>query len=307
MDILNDTPITKSDILFTKANGIDIAYQTFGNASDPAILLVMGLGGQLIWWEEGLCEQLAANGFYVIRYDNRDCGESTWFTGQPFPKMGDYLKAMLLKRLPTNTAYLLTDMADDAIGLLDALNVEQAHWVGMSMGGMIAQTAVIHHPHRCLTLTSIMSHTGNPKQPRPKNDMLKMLFSPSPTDREGYIEHNIKITQAMNGDKSPINIAETRRLSEIVFDRGRNPEGTARQMGAIVASGSRKADLANVTAPTLVIHGDNDPLVNVAGGIDTANCIPNAKLHIIEGMGHGFPEHLWSQIIPLIIDHASAV
>lgn len=304
MDLLNDTPITKSNISIAKANGIDIAYQTFGHPSNPAILLVMGLGGQLIWWEEGWCEQLAASGFYVIRYDNRDCGESTYFTDAPTPKLRDYLKLMLFKRLP-KSAYLLTDMADDAIGLLDALNIEKAHWVGMSMGGMIAQTAVIHHPHRVQTLTSIMSHTGDPKQPRPSNDMIKTLFSPSPSNRDGYIEHNIKITQAMNGDKSPIDVVITRKLSAIAFDRGHNPEGTARQMGAIIASGSRKADLANVTAPALVIHGDNDPLVNVAGGIDTAETIPNAKLHIIEGMGHGFPEFLWPQIIPLIIKHVS--
>jgi pimeloyl-ACP methyl ester carboxylesterase len=195
-------------------------------------------------------------------------------------------------------------MAGDAVGLLDALEIASAHIVGASMGGMIAQVMAIHHPDRVRTLTSIMSTTGNPGLPPPTPEATAFLVTPIPMDREGYIEHSVKISHVLGGPVIPIDEALARKQAELSFDRNLNPAGLPRQLAAILASGSRVEALQSVNLPTLVIHGDADPLVTVEGGIDTANAVPGAELMIIEGMGHALPPVLWPQVIDAIAKHA---
>jgi pimeloyl-ACP methyl ester carboxylesterase len=282
------------------ANGIEIVYDTFGAPSDPAMLLIMGLGEQLIAWDEELCRQLAGKGYWVIRFDNRDVGLSTKFDEAGVPDL-----LALTQGAASEVPYTLEDMAEDAVGLLEGLGVEAAHVVGVSMGGMIAQTIAINHPQRVLTLTSIMSSTSDPRLPPPKPEAGLLLYAPSPTDRAGYIEYSVKTWRVLGGPCFPINEERIREFAGRVYDRGRHPAGFARQLAAILASGSRKSPLKSVHAPTLVIHGDADPLIPVEAGKDTAETIAGAKLVIIEGMGHDLPPAIWPEIVTVITDHAA--
>lgn len=295
--------IPHSDAATAKANGIEIVYDMFGYPDKPPVLLIIGLGQQMIAWDEKLCAQIASRGYRVIRFDNRDTGLSTSLDEAGVPKMAVVFEAMIEGK-PLKSPYSLLDMADDAVGLLDDLGIESAHVVGESMGGMIAQRMVIHHADRVRTLTSIMSSTGEPGLPPPTPEAMGVLANRPPTDREGYVEDYVERWRVLNGQELPYDEEASRELATRIFDRGLNPPGFVRQLAAIIADGSRKKALKSVTVPTLVIHGDADPLVPVQCGIDTANSVSGSELLIIEGMGHTFPRQVWAQVIDSIARHA---
>ncbi len=286
-----------------QANGIKIVYDTFGEASAPPLLLVGGLGQQMTGWEEEFCAQLAGRGYRVIRFDNRDIGLSTRFDEAGVPDILALMQAAMQGEA-VKAPYTLRDMADDAVGLLDGLGIESAHVVGVSMGGMISQTIAIHHPQRVSTLTSIMSTTSDPSLPPPTPEAAAILVTPAPTDRAGYLDHAVRTWQVLNGPGFPFDEARTREKAGRAFDRGSSPTGTARQLAAVMASGSRRDALQSVAIPTLVIHGNGDSLVPVEGGIDAANSVPGAELLVIEGMGHELPVLAWPQIMDAIARHA---
>jgi pimeloyl-ACP methyl ester carboxylesterase len=280
-------------------NGIEIAYETLGDASDQPLLLVMGLGMQLIHWDRNLCDQLAARGFYVIRFDNRDSGLSTHIDA-PLP---DLRRAMI--GLHTDAPYLLDDMAADAFGLLDHLGIEAAHVVGVSMGGMIAQTMAIARPERVLSLTSIMSTTGNRRVGLPKLRVWSVLLRQAPRDREGYIEHFVRVFRMIGSRRYPMSEPRIRQLAADTWERDHHASGTPRQLAAILASGDRTAALRSLRLPVTVIHGRDDPLVPFRGGRATAAAIPGARLIAIPGMGHDLPEQLWPQFIDAVVETAA--
>ena len=285
------------------ANGIQIEYETFGNSSGRPLLLIIGLGGHMIHWDADLCKDLAARGHYVVRFDNRDVGLSTKFgeTGMPnLPEIfGKFLRGEKVK-----PPYTLDDMADDAVALLDALNIPKAHLCGMSMGGMIAQTIAIRHPERVLSLTSIYSTTGNPELPQAKPEIIGLLITPPPTERRAFIEHMLVVFKTISGPGFPPNEAWTRKIIGESYDRSFYPEGMARQLVAILTQGNRVPALSSVKVPALVIHGTSDPLISVEGGKDTARAIPGAELMLIEGMGHDLPHGgAWPRIVEAITKH----
>jgi pimeloyl-ACP methyl ester carboxylesterase len=282
-----------------QCNGIEIEYDTFGDPSDPAILLVMGLGIQMIAWHETFCQMLVDRGYFVIRFDNRDVGLSSKIEGGPEPNVmqlmqGDYSSA----------SYRLSDMANDAVGVLDALGVEKAHVVGVSMGGMIGQTLAIEHPDRVLSLTSIMSTTGSQAVGQPRPEVMMALIAPPPTDRDGFVDHQAKMFRLIGSPDYPMPEEELRGLIGSSYDRMNYPAGFMRQLSCILASGDRTAALASVTAPTVVIHGEADPLIQPDGGEATAKAIPGAKLVKIPGMGHDFPPQLWQRLVDEIVANA---
>ena len=295
--------IPHSDSATARANGIEIVYDMFGDSDNPPVLLIIGLGQQMIAWDEEFCAQIAARGYWVIRFDNRDTGRSTKLDKAGIPNMAVVFEAMI-KGKPVDSPYSLLDMADDAVGLLDTLGIESTHVVGESMGGMIAQRMVIHHTDRVRTLTSIMSSTGEPGLPPPTPAAMDILANRPPTDREGYVEDYVERWRVLNGQKLPYDEEAFGELGARIFDRGLNPPGFARQLTAIIADGSRKQTLKSVTVPTQIIHGDADPLVPVECGIDTANSVPGSELLIIEGMGHTFPRQIWAKVIDAIVHHA---
>jgi pimeloyl-ACP methyl ester carboxylesterase len=283
-----------------EANGLTLCYQTFGSPTDPALVLIMGLGAQMVWWEVDLCLRLAARGYRVVRFDNRDIGKSTRIKA-PAPDLARVFEGLEALK----ASYTLDDMARDTIGLMDALGIEQAHIVGASMGGMIAQAIAIHFPERVKTLTSIMSTTGEPGLPPPKPEILAAMIAPPPTTVEGYIENNVRMAELLRGGyPDEAEDEEVRARAARCAKRGLNPAGGTRQMAAVGASGSRKEALASVTAPTLVLHGADDPLVPVAAGEATARAIPGARLMVLEGMGHNLPRALWPTLVDAIAEHA---
>ena len=288
-----------------RANGIDLCYEIFGDPGAEPMLLIMGLGAQMIHWDDDFCRQLAARGFRVIRFDNRDIGQSGKFSGGKRLTPLELLKLRFLK-IPVEAPYTLYDMAQDVIGLMDVLKIKSAHVVGASMGGMIAQEIAIAFPERVRSLTSIMSTTGNPKVPPPTREATAVLMAPPTTTKEEYLERFAQTWKVLRAGSFPEDEALDRSRAERTFERGLNPAGVGRQLRAILASGSRKARLAAVKAPTLVIHGTVDPLVRPEGGKDTAASIPGAKLLMIEGMGHALPIPMWPQIIDAIDKHAHA-
>jgi pimeloyl-ACP methyl ester carboxylesterase len=282
------------------ANGIEIAYQTFGKREDPALLLVMGLGSQLIHWPEAFCEQLAGRGFFVIRFDNRDVGHSTKLADAPVPDLmavagGDVSEA----------SYTLDDMADDAIGLLDHLEIDGAHVAGASMGGMIAQTLAIRHPKRVLSICSIMSTTGNRNVGQARPEAIAILMAPAPADRDGYIEFHVNAFKTIGSPGFELDEDFLRWRAGATYDRSMYPDGFKRQLAAIIASGDRTEALARVAAPTVVIHGADDPLITASGGEATARAIPDAELVVIPGMGHDLPPGVWDQVIDAISANAA--
>lgn len=286
-----------------QANGIDIVYDSFGTPEAEPLLLIMGLGRQMITWDEEFCKKIAGHGYWVIRFDNRDVGLSTNFNEAGPTDLGAVFQAFAKGEEPS-VAYKLIDMAKDAIGLLDALNIKSAHIVGASMGGMIAQTLCIHFPEKVKTLTSIMSTTGNPDLPKATQEAATALATPSPAEREANIEHSLKSLRVLNGT-FPIDEKHQRKMAGIAFDRMYNPEGFTRQYASVLTAGSRKKPLASIKIPTLVIHGTQDPLIPKEAGIDTADTIPGAKLCLIEGMGHSLPTETWEEIINQITNHAN--
>ncbi len=295
--------ILHGDSARVKANGIELVYDTFGDRSAPPLLLVHGLGAQMISWDEEFCAGLAAQGYWVIRFDNRDIGRSSKFDAAGVPDIPAMMRQRAIGK-PVQSPYTLTDMAQDAAGLLDALGIESAHVVGISMGGMIAQTLAICHPERLRTLTSIMSSTGAPGLPGPKPQAAWILVAPTPTERKAYIDHQVKLSRSLSGPGFAFDEALARERAVRFFERGLSPAGSARQLAAIMASGSRRDALQSLRIPTLVIHGDADPLVPVECGIDTARAIPGAKLMIVEGLGHGLPAGVVPKIIDAIANHA---
>ena len=286
-----------------RANGIDICYEIFGDANAEPLLLIMGLGAQMVIWDDEFCERLAARGFRVIRFDNRDIGKSGRLSGGGPLRPLELLKLRFLK-IPLAAPYKLFDMAKDTVGLMNALGIESAHLVGASMGGMIAQEIAISFPQAVRSLTSIMSTTGNPRLPPPSRAAMALLMAPPPKNKDDYIKRFAMMWKFLRAGSFPEDEARDGALAERTYGRGLNPAGVGRQLRAVLASGSRKERLGQVKAPTLVIHGTADPLVHPAGGKDTAASIPGAKLLMIEGMGHAVPIPMWPQIIGAIADHA---
>ncbi len=264
-----------------RANGITIEYETFGDPSDPAVLLICGLGSQLIRWDVELCVALADAGFYVIRFDNRDVGLSTWLDDLP----------------PSPPPYTLVDMADDAAGLLDAMGIRAANVVGVSMGGMIAQTLAIAHPDRVLTLVSIMSTTGDRGVGQSTPEALAALRSPRPSDREAAIELGVTLSLLIGSPGYPADEQRERDRVAASFDRAFHPTGFVRQLAAITAQPDRTEALHGVRVPALVIHGDADPLIAPSGGRATAAAIPGARLKLVGGMGHDLPPQLFDELV----------
>ena len=279
---------------------IKLCYETFGSENDPPMLLIMGLGGQMILWPDDFCAQLADRGFYVVRFDNRDIGRSTRIHGKP------PTPAQLLRRRIDPVLYTLSDMAADAAGLLSRLGLAPAHVVGVSMGGMIAQSLAARHPDTVRSLVSIMSMTGSRWAGQPALKIYPYLLGAAPTEREAYIEHMSRMFAKIGSTGLPQDSALIRDTMARSYDRGHDPEGPGRQLGAIVASGDRTAECRTITASTLVIHGSKDPMVSPSGGKATAKAIPGARLMTVEGMGHDLPEAAWPKIIPAIADHAHA-
>ena len=291
-----------------KANGIQIEYDTIGNPASPPLLLIMGLGGQLIHWDDDFCRQLADRGLFIIRFDNRDTGLSTRFEAAGLPDMSELLDARLQgQSIPA--PYTLDDMADDAAKLLEALDIEKAHICGSSMGGMIAQTLAMRHPQRLLSLTSIYSTTGNPDLPQPQPAAMEALLTPQPVERQAYIDFNVITMQAIAGSGFPFDEHFIRSISARAYDRAFYPPGVGRQMMAVMAQEDRTSALGSVTVPTLVIHGTADPLVPPAHGQATADAIPGAQLLLVEGMGHDLPhtKEPWPRVIDAIVEHTKAV
>ncbi len=282
----------------TNPDRIEVEYETFGSPDDPALLLVMGFTAQLIAWEVGWCEQLAAHGRYVVRFDNRDCGLSTHFDGLEVNLLEIMTAGYNGEPIPP-TPYSLSDMAADAVGLLDELGIERAHVAGASMGGMIGQTMAIEHPQRCITLTSIMSSTGDPRAGEPTAEALAYLLSPPPTDREAYVARADGV--AAFASKRHFDPERARARAGAAFDRAFYPEGAGRQLAAVYASGDRTEQLHEVPVPTLVIHGRDDNLIPPAGGTLTAEAIPGAHLLLISDMGHDLPEPLWPLMIETMV------
>ncbi|MGI9377659.1 MAG: alpha/beta fold hydrolase [Tsuneonella suprasediminis] len=286
------------------ANDITIEYEDYGDPGDPAILLVMGLGAQLTLWPIELVDALVERGFRVIRYDNRDIGLSQKMDGEKAPGI---FKLVLMNRLglKPRVPYTLSDMAADGVGLLEALNIDNAHIVGASMGGMIAQLIAAEHPKRTASLTSIMSTTGNRKLPAAQKEAIKVLTTRPPSaDEEVLVAHGIRVARTIGSPAYPP--SEDRLLSRVRegVRRSYYPDGLPRQLAAILADGDRRKRLATVSAPTLVIHGEADPLVPLAGGLDTAESIPGARISTFPGMGHDLPLALVEPIADLIAEHA---
>lgn len=277
------------------ANGLELEYDTFGESSDPTLVLIMGLGAQLIDWPADFARQIAGHGFHVVRFDNRDAGRSTW--------LDDAGVADLAALLAGNGSapYLLSDLADDTAGLLDALDVDRAHIVGASMGGMVAQQFVIDHPDRVRSLTSIMSTTGDRNVGQPSEDALAVLLRPAAPDRESAIASAVAGYRVFASTGFEITDEYLRDRATAAYDRGYHPVGGGRQLAAIVASPDRTERLHDVTVPTAVIHGEADKLVDPSGGRATAAAIPGAELLMVPGMGHDLPTGAWPQIIDLIV------
>jgi len=283
-----------------RVGDIEIAYETFGDPSKPAVLLVMGLATQMIAWHDDFCAELADRGFHVIRFDNRDVGRSSAMRHVAVPTL-----RQLALRSKKAAGYTLSDMAADAVGLLDELGIECAHVVGASMGGMIAQTIAIEHPDRVLSLCSIMSSTGARWSGQPKLATYRVLLGTPPQDRDKFIEHVVTMYRVIGSPGFDRDEDDLRDIAARSYDRGRNPAGSGRQLAAIIASGDRTAALRRLNVPTVVIHGTKDRLVNPSGGRATAKAIPGARLVTIDGMGHDLPRATWPRIIGAVAGTAA--
>ncbi|MFL5891224.1 MAG: alpha/beta fold hydrolase [Solirubrobacterales bacterium] len=282
-----------------RVNGVELAYETFGDPVDETILLIMGLGVQMLGWDEEFCRMVAGRGYRVVRFDNRDVGHSTKIEGGPRP---DVMGAVAGDG--SSASYLLDDMADDCAGLLDELGVKAAHVVGASQGGMIAQALAIRHPERVLSLLSIMSTTGERAVGQPHPEAIPALLTRPPAGRDGYVDFVVGAWKVIGSPGFPADESALRARAGASYDRGIFPEGTARQLVAIIASGDRTEALRKLDVPATVIHGTSDVLVDVSGGKATAAAIPGARLELIEGMGHDLPRQLWPRFLDLIVETA---
>ena len=288
----------------TDSRHIELEYDHFGNPTDPALLLIMGFTAQMVAWDEEFCTQLANRGHFVIRFDNRDCGLSTKLHGVPSNSDAVIMAAMMETEMPP-VPYTLSDMAADAMQVLDHLNIERAHIMGASMGGMIAQTVAIEHPHRTKTLISIMSQPGELTVGQPTQEAMELIVTPAPSDRDEYIAFAPKwqLWQSKKYRSDEV----SRRNAIRDFDRSNYPEGGPRQMAAIYASGSRAEGLQKLEVPTLVIHGTDDQLITPSGGERTAELIPNSTLIMVDDMGHDMPQPLWPLYLDAISKHTALV
>jgi pimeloyl-ACP methyl ester carboxylesterase len=284
---------------FCTVGDVELCYEPFGDPANPTLLMIMGLGAQMIYWPDEFCRALADAGFYVVRFDNRDVGRSTVLKEHRPPS-----SMQLLRRRLRSVAYTLDDMADDAAGLVDHLGIDAAHVVGASMGGMIAQMLAVRHPEKVLTLTSIMSTTGARRVGQARKRLYLLFLRAMPRERAGYVERSLRGAKLIGSKDFPADMERLRDMLGRAFDRGYHPGGVLRQIGAIIASGDRTEALGSIKAPTLVIHGDADPLVTYSGGEATAAAIPGARLVTIKGMGHDLPHQAWPEIIGAIVEHA---
>ena len=280
---------------------IEIEYETFGDPNNPALILMEGHGAQMVKWDTEYCKMFAAKNLFVIRFDNRDCGLSTKFDGIEVD-LGAVLKAALLEETVPPVPYTLSDMAGDVVGLLDFLKIDRAHIFGVSLGGMIAQVLTIEHPTRVRSLISVMSMSGEPEFGQSTPEAIGALLSESPSDRSGYIEHST-VYQVYHSKKYRSDeFSKTSAARD--FDRMYYPQGSTRQLAAVYASGRRTEQLRAIKTPTLVIHGKDDTLISPSGGERTAELIPNAKLVLVDDMGHDMPKPLWGYLVDLISDFA---
>jgi pimeloyl-ACP methyl ester carboxylesterase len=286
-----------SEQLCDVSEEITLCYETFGDPSDPAALLIMGLGTQMVAWREDFCEELAARGLFVVRFDNRDIGRSTHLKGPP-PSL------LQLLRYSVPARYTLADMAADTVGLMDQLEIDRAHVIGASMGGMIAQTLAARHPRRVRSLVSIMSSTGGRWVGRPALSSYAIFLRKAPDEREAFVEHATQLFAKIGSRGIPQDTEGVREIAALSFDREIDRTGAGRQLAAIIASGDRTSELRRITAPTLVIHGSVDPLISPSGGRATARAIAGAELTMIEGMGHDLPRVLWPRLIDAFAAHA---
>ena len=277
---------------------LELVYETIGDRGGRPLLLVMGLGMQLIHWDREFCELLAERGFHVIRFDNRDTGLSTKIDARVPNVMA------LMAGMPRPVPYRLGDMAADALGLLDHLGIERAHVAGTSMGGMIAQTMAIRKPERVLSLASMLSTTGDRRVGTPKLRVWSIMMRRAPHDRDAYVAYFVRVFRMIGSPDYPMEDKRIHELAGATYDRCHYPAGTARQLAAILASGSRTAALRQLDVPTVVIHGEKDPLVPVRAGIVTARAIPGAELIKIPGMGHDMPKQLWPTFVDAIAENA---
>lgn len=294
---------------FIESNDIRLAYDRFGALTDPAILLVAGLGTQMIRWNDRFCQQLASRGYQVIRFDNRDAGLSTHLQAAHAPDLGEIAHSLAQDVVPA-VPYSLSDMAADTVSLLDGLGIRRAHIVGRSMGGMIAQLMASTYSDRVRSLTSIMSSSGNPALPPASPETMVLMTRPAPDPRtapDAYVQHSLVFARHIAGSGSPVDEETYRTLIMEEARRGHDPGGFARQLAAIAVDGDRRTRLATIAAPSLVIHGTEDPLFPPAHGIDTAAAIPGAVLMMIEGLGHDLPPSLEARVIDAIIANIERV
>jgi len=285
-----------------KANGLELFYDTFGSPDDQPLVLIMGVGAQMVLWREGFCEALAERGHYVIRFDNRDIGLSEHLDHLKSPSINKAIARSLLG-LDVDAPYTFSDMGRDVVGLLDALDLPRAHICGASMGGMIAQTVALEHPERCASLISIMSNTGEMLHRIGRPKAMLALLRKVPPSREAVADNMVRFAHAAKGPRYPVDIQEARRLGGFLFDRSFHPAGFKRHMLAILAAKPRTRALRTLRVPTQVIHGTHDPIVRPVGGKTTARSIPGAELVWIKGMGHRLPEGAWPELGDTIARH----
>jgi pimeloyl-ACP methyl ester carboxylesterase len=286
---------------FVRVGELRLCYDTFGDEGAPPLLMVMGLGAQMVWWDDELCQALADRGLRVIRFDNRDIGRSTILHERGVPSL-----RQIALRTRSAAAYSLHDMAGDAVGLLEQLGIASAHVVGASMGGMIVQLMAIEHPERVRSLVSIMSTTGNRRVGQPARHMMRTMVRRPTPGREGYVSDTVSTLQMIGSRRYPRDVAALTELAERCYERGHDRTGRARQLMAIVTAADRTERLGSVTVPATVIHGADDQLVRPSGGRATAGAIPGARLLMLDGMAHDTPRPLWPQIIDAIVETTAA-
>jgi pimeloyl-ACP methyl ester carboxylesterase len=295
----NSLPPADSERFANVGRGVTLCYEAFGDPAESPILLIQGLGTQMIGWPDELVERLVDAGHHVVRFDNRDNGRSTRVGIRP-PRVWQ----LGVRRFDADQ-YTLTDMARDTAGLIDALELEPVHAVGVSMGGMIAQTLAAQYPERVRSLTSIMSTTGARGKGRPAPSTMRKLITPPARDEDEMVERFVEMFRHIGSAGFPFDEAYVRELARRSFQRGFHPAGTGRQLGAILKSGDRTREVGTITAPTLVLHGDSDPMVDPSGGAATAAAIPGARLQTIVGMGHDLPAGALDQLAGLVLEHAA--
>jgi pimeloyl-ACP methyl ester carboxylesterase len=286
-----DTPARGEASGRVSANGIEIAYETFGSSADPPIVLVMGLGAQMIMWPDQFCRDLADSGYFVVRFDNRDVGRSSHLESAGRPSL---LRLILRRRPP----YRIDDMAGDVIGLVDALGLDRVHLVGASMGGFIVQTVALQHAGRVRSITLIMTSTGSRRVGRAKPRVFfRLMGRRTPSDRTGVVARTLETFRLIGSPGYPFDEGHLRDVAERSYERAFDPDGQLRQLSAALAQPNRTAELSSIVAPTLVVHGLDDPLVGLTGGLALATSIPRAKLVGYHGMGHDLPRELWSDLV----------